>query len=185
VPVLHSRLFTVVAAAAMLLAIAALVITRLDLGHTSGPPQAVPSAPFEVTSMRTVQATSASAVAHAPTVDRFPRNVPAIYVDLVYRNVTPQDSLRLIISLLPSVGGNGLLTPVSDVIHSNLDPGGEIAVTVEAPPNGFVPGTYTVMALHSDHLDQSITFRVDAVPATPAPSGGASTSPSPTTQATF
>ena len=186
-PPLHSRLFTAAVAAAALLAIAALVITRLDLGHTSGPPQSLSAAPFEVTSMRTVQATSAPAVAHAPTLDRFARNVPAIYIDIVYRNVTAQDSLRLIISLVPLTGTNQLLTPVSDVVHSNLDPGGEIAVTVEAPPAGFVPGSYTVIALHGDH-EQRITFTVDAGPATPSalpsPSGSVS-SPSPTALATF
>ena len=138
--------------------------------------------------MRTVQATSAPAVAHAPTLDRFARNLPAIYIDIVYRNITAQDSLRLIISLVPSTGTNPLLTPVSDVVHSNLDPGGEIAVTVEAPPAGFVPGSYTVIALHNDHLEQRVTFTVDAGPATPPalPSqSGSTSSPSPTALATF
>jgi hypothetical protein len=176
------RVFTVVTGLAAVAAIAVLVVTRLDLGHTTGPSQAVSGAAFQVTTMRTVDATSALDVAHAPTKISFSSDVPAIFVDIVYRNVTKADTLRLRITLQPVGTSASTSLPVSDVTHSNLDPGGEIAVTIEAPPSGFQAGTYTVTALHGAHLEQELTFVVERS-ATFSPSPSASAAAATTTPA--
>jgi hypothetical protein len=42
-------------------------------------------------------------------------------------------------------------------------------VTIQGPETGFSPGDYTVTAFHDGHLEQSLTFTVDASPAAPAP----------------
>ncbi|HEV7677088.1 MAG TPA: hypothetical protein VGQ42_00805 [Candidatus Dormibacteraeota bacterium] len=156
----RNRLFTAITGLAAVAAIAVLLVTRLDLGHTAGPSQAVSGAPFQVTTLRTVSATTPREVASAPAKISFSSDVPAIYLDIVYRNVTASDTLRLRITLQPV--GTAVTTSqlVSDVTHSNLDPGGEIAVTIQAPAGGFLPGTYTVTAMHGAHLEQDIQFVV-------------------------
>jgi hypothetical protein len=161
------HLFTVVTVTAVLVAAAVFAFSRLDLGHTSGPPQAIAQSAFEVTGLRTVSAKSPQQVAGAPTARRFLSSANAIYLDINYRNVTPRDALRIVILLQPDQNGETPST-VSDNTHTGLDSGGEIALTVEAPPGGFAPGTYTVRALHDDHLEQTWTFEV-------AQAGGRST----------
>jgi hypothetical protein len=152
--------FTIVTVLAVVVAAAVFAFSRLDLGRTSGPSQPVSQVSFEVTGMRTVAASSAAGVSRAPSVRRFNSTVPAVYLDITYHNVTASDALRVVILLQPDQG-NLVQSTVSDETHTKLDPGGEIAVTVEAPPGGFVPGTYTVRALHDGHLEQTATFQVD------------------------
>jgi hypothetical protein len=161
-PVRERRLhaFTVVTALAVLVAAAVFTFSRLDLGHTSGPSVPVSHTQFELDQLRTVQASSAARVAGAPSVHRFLSTVPAIYLDVTYRNATPGDALRVVILLQPQRGDQPAST-VSDQTHTGLDPGGEIALTIQAPPGGFAPGTYTVRALYGDHLEQTATFEVD------------------------
>jgi len=153
--------FTVLTAVAVVVAAAVFAFSRLDLGHTSGPAHPVTSVDFTVTGMHTVQAGSASQVAHAPLQRRFLTTVPAIFLDITYANVHPADTLRIVILLQPDQIDLPPTT-VSDETHSHLDPGGEIALTVEAPKGGFTPGTYTVRALHDTHLEQVWTFEVNA-----------------------
>ena len=161
------HLFTVVTVAAVLVAAAVFAFSRLDLGHTSGPPQAIAQSAFQVTGLRTVSAKTPQQVAGAPTARRFLSSASAIYLDINYRNVTARDALRIVILLQPDQNGETPST-VSDNTHTGLDSGGEIALTVEAPPGGFAPGTYTVRALHDDHLEQTWSFEV-------APAGARST----------
>lgn len=151
--------FTVVTTLAVLVAAAVFAFSRMDLGHTTGPQEPVAHAAFVVDSMRVVSAKSAAQVPSAPTAQRFPSTAPAIYLDVAYRNVSPSDALQIVIILEPQHAGQPPVT-VSDERHRNLDAGGEIAVTVEAPPGGFTPGTYTVRALHDGTLEQSATFQV-------------------------
>ncbi len=155
--------FTVVTAAAVLVASAVFAFTRLDLGHTSGPGRPVAHPAFVLQTMRVVAATSPAQVPTAPVAEHFPASAPAIYLDLSYRNATPDDALRVVIILQPQQQGQPAVT-VSDETHRNLDPGGEIAVTVDAPPGGFTPGTYSVRALHDGTLEQQATFQVDPQP---------------------
>lgn len=157
----HPHLFTVVTALAVLVAAAMVIFSRLDLGHTSGPPQPVSTADFAVTGLRTVAASTVQQVATAPTLRRFPASVPDIYLDITYRNAAPSDELRVIIVLQPAAPGVAATT-VSDESHRHLSSGGEIALTVEAPVGGFVPGTYTVRALYAGHLAQTWSFEVTA-----------------------
>jgi hypothetical protein len=181
----RNRVFTAITGLAAVAAIAVLVVTRLDLGHTSGPSQPVSGAAFEVTTLRTVSATSALEVAHAPSTISFSSDAPAIYLDIVYRNVTASDTLRLKITLQRV--GTAITTSqlVSDVTHRNLDPGGEIAVTIEAPAGGFQPGTYTVSAMHGAHLERDITFVVQrSATFSPSPSASGSASASASASAT-
>jgi hypothetical protein len=152
--------FTVVTVLAVVVAAAVFAFSRLDLGRTSGPSQPVTQVAFEVTGLRTVSASSPAGVSRAATQRRFPSTVPAVYLDITYSNVVPADALRIVILLQPDQG-NLPQSTVSDETHTRLDPGGEIAVTVEAPPGGFTPGTYTVRALHDGHLEQTATFSVD------------------------
>lgn len=153
--------FTILTAVAVVVAAAVFAFSRLDLGHTSGPPRPLTTVDFSVTGMHTVQASAASEVAHAPLQRRFLTTVPAIFLDITYANVHPSDTLRIVIQLQPDQVDLPPTT-VSDETHSHLDPGGEIALTVEAPKGGFTPGTYTVRALHDTHLEQVWTFEVDA-----------------------
>jgi hypothetical protein len=162
------RLFTAATVAAMLVALAVVVLTRLDFGHTQGPSEPVSKAAFQVTVMRTVDATSASVVPYAKTTSHYPAKVTQVYMDVVYRNAGQGDTLRLVISVLPPAGSGGNPVPVGDQTHQ-LPAGGEIAVTIQGPETGFSPGDYTVTAFHDGHLEQSLTFTVDASPAAPAP----------------
>lgn len=165
---LRSRLFTGVTVAAILIAVAVVVLTRVDFGSTTGPAHPVARAAFQVTSMRTVDATSAAVVAQAPTRSHFPARVTDVFMDVVYRNAASGDAIRLVISLLPPAGSGGNPVAVGDQNHV-LPGGGEIAVTIQGPATGFASGDYTVTAFHDGHLEQSLTFTVDAVPApTPA-----------------
>ncbi len=161
---LRPRLFTITTAAAVLVAAAVVVLTHLDLGHTAGPAKPVAGQPFQVTLMRTVDATSASTVAEAPTVSHFPPHTAQVYMDVVYRNIAQGDRLRLVIDLLPPAGSGGNPVQVGDQTHL-LPPGGEIAVTIQGPSTGFSPGDYTVTAFHDGHLEQSVNFTIDAAPA--------------------
>ncbi|HZS15193.1 MAG TPA: hypothetical protein VFC09_11385 [Candidatus Dormibacteraeota bacterium] len=157
------RLFTAVTVAAVLIAAAVLVITHVQLGQTSGPATPQVKAAFEVTTMRTVDATSPSDVAQAPTRSSFPAGVTRVFMDVVYRNAAQGDTLRLVISLLPPAGSGGTPVQVGDQTHQ-LPTGGEIAVTIQGPSSGFSPGDYTVSAFHDGHLEQSLTFSVEAAP---------------------
>jgi len=161
---LRPRLFTLTTAAAVLVAAAVVVLTHLDLGHTSGPATPVVGQPFQVSMMRTVDATSASTVAAAPTLSHFPPHTAQVYMDVAYRNATQGDRLRLVIALLPPAGSGGNPVQVGDQTHV-LPPGGEIAVTIQGPSTGFSPGEYTVTAFHDGHLEQSVDFSIDAAPA--------------------
>jgi hypothetical protein len=154
------HLFTVVTAVALAAAVAVVTFSRLDLGHTSGPAQPVTSVGFNVTGLRTVAAASPQQVRGAATVKTFLTTASQIYLDITYRQASPEDTLRVIILLQPGSGGPE--QTVSDETHSHLDRGGEIALTVEAPTGGFLPGTYTVRALHDGHLDETWTFDVVA-----------------------
>jgi hypothetical protein len=150
--------FTIVTAIAVVAAGAVVTLSRLDLGHTSGPAQPVTNVGFTVTGLRSVAAASAQQVRQAPTVKTFLTSAPAIFLDIDYMQANPDDALRVIILL--QRGGGAAETTVSDETHSHLDSGGEIALTVEAPTGGFLSGTYTVRALHDGHLDQTWTFAV-------------------------
>ena len=161
------RLFTVTTVAAVLVALSVVVFSRLDLGHTSGPLQPVSKAAFQVTTMRTVDATSAAAVAQATTLSTFPAHTTQIYMDVAYRNASAGDTVRLVIDLLPPPGSGGNPVPVGDQTHQ-LPTGGEIAVTIQGPASGFTPGDYSVTAFHDGHLEQSLTFTVQA-PASASP----------------
>lgn len=165
------RIFTVTVVAAVLVALAVVVFSRLDLSQTTGPAQPVSKAAFAVTVMRTVDATSAAAVAQAPTLSTFPAHTTQVYMDVAYRNATQGDTLRLVIDLLPPAGSGGNPVPVGDQTHQ-LPLGGEIAVTIQGPASGFSPGSYTVTAFHDGHLEQSLTFSVAA-------NGSATASPTP------
>jgi hypothetical protein len=153
------HLFTIVTAVAVLVAVLVFVFTRLDLGSTSGPARAVSQVGFSVTGLRTVSARSAQSVAGAPAQQRFLSSVPAIFLDVTYQNPSPSEAVRIVVQLLPAQQGTGATT-VSDETHAALDRGGEIVVTLVAPPGGFAPGTYTVRALHDGHLDQTWSFQV-------------------------
>jgi hypothetical protein len=163
------RVFTLATVAAMVVALAVVVFSRLDLGHTSGPIQPVSKAAFQVTLMRTVDATSAATVAQAPTLSTFPAHTTQVYMDVTYRNATAGDTVRLVIDLLPPPGSGGNPVEVGDQTH-RLPPGGEIAVTIQGPASGFTPGDYSVTAFHDGHLEQSLTFTVQApTAASPTP----------------
>lgn len=161
------RIFTVATVAAVIVALAVVVFSRLDLGHTSGPIQPVSKAAFQVTTMRTVDATSAAGVAQAVTLSTFPAHTTQIYMDVAYRNASAGDTVRLVIDLLPPPGSGGNPVPVGDQTHQ-LPTGGEIAVTIQGPASGFTPGDYSVTAFHDGHLEQSLTFTVQA-PASASP----------------
>ena len=154
------HVFTIVTAVAVAIALAVLIFSRLDLGRTSGPPKPVLSAPFSVTMLRTVDATSAAQVPKAKSVQSFPAGAAAIYIDVVYSNVGAGDALQIVILLKPQLDTQPAVT-VSDETHRNLDPNGEIAVSVAAPPGGFTPGSYEVRAIHDGTLEKSATFQVE------------------------
>jgi hypothetical protein len=170
----RTRLFTAATIAAVVIAVAVVVLTRVDFGSTSGPAHPVSKAAFEVTSMRTVDATSAAVVAQAPTASHYPSRVTQVFMDVVYRNAAKGDAVRLVISLLPPAGSGGTPVKVGDQNHV-LPGGGEIAVTIQGPSSGFAPGDYTVTAFHDGHLEQSLTFTVDAPTPSPAPTAAAPT----------
>jgi len=161
VPLLQRRphAFTVVTSLAVVVAAAVFAFSRLDLGHTTGPATAVTHTAFIVDGVRTVAARSAAEVSSARTTDSFPASATAVYLDITYRNVTPSDTLKIVILLQPQHPGEPVVT-VSDETHGNLASSGEIAVTVEAPPGGFTPGTYAVRAFHDDNLEQTTSFTV-------------------------
>jgi hypothetical protein len=151
--------FTLLTAVAMLVALAVFAFSRLDLGHTTGPARPVAGPAFVLDTLRTVAAGSPAQVPSAKLLRSFPASATAIYLDVTYRNVTPSDTLQIVILLQPAHPGQPAVT-VSDETHRNLPSGGEIAVTVEAPPGGFTPGTYEVRALHDGTLEQSTTFQI-------------------------
>jgi hypothetical protein len=157
----RSRLFTATTVAAVVVAIAVVILTRIDFGSTTGPAHPVSKAAFEVTTMRTVDATSAATVALAPTHSHFAPKATQVFMDVAYRNAAKGDTIRLVISLLPPAGSGGTPLKVGDQTHQ-LPAGGEIAVTIQGPSTGFSPGDYTVTAFHDGHLEQSLTFTVDA-----------------------
>lgn len=152
--------FTVFTAVAVAIALAVFIFSRLDLGRTSGPAKPVQQAAFTVSALRTVEAGSAAQVPKAKTTQRFPSSAPAIYLDVTYSNVSPGDALQIVIILEPQLSTQPAVT-VSDQTHRNLDPAGEIAISVAAPPGGFTPGSYEVRAIHDGTLEQSATFQVD------------------------
>jgi hypothetical protein len=163
----RSRLFTATTVAAVIVAVAVVILTRVDFGSTSGPAHPVSKAAFEVTTMRTVESTSAATVALAPTQSHFAPKATQVFMDVAYRNAAKGDTIRLVISLLPPAGSGGTPLKVGDQTHQ-LPAGGEIAVTIQGPSTGFSPGDYTVTAFHDGHLEQSLTFTVDATtPASP------------------
>jgi hypothetical protein len=161
------RLFTAATIAAVLIAVVVVVLTRLDFGHTAGPATPVAKAAFQVTLMRTVDATAATSVPFAKTTSNFPPKTTQVFMDVVYRNAAAGDTLRLVISVLPPAGSGGNPTLVGDQTHQ-LPAGGEIAVTIQGPATGFAPGAYTVTAFHDGHLEQSVNFTVDATAGEPA-----------------
>jgi len=173
---IRSRLFTAATVAAILVAIAVVVLTRVDFGHTSGPAQPVSKAAFEVTMMRTVDATSPASVGVAQTRSSFPAKSTQIFMDVVYRNATSSDTLRLVIDLLPPPGSGGNPAQVGDQTHP-LPGGGEIAVTIQGPADGFSPGDYRVTAFHDGHLEQSLNFTVAAPLPTPTPTAATTAAP--------
>lgn len=152
--------FTVVTALAVAVAAAVFAFSRLDLGRTTGPAQPVTQTAFAVDNIRVVNAHSPADVPKASTTDHFPANAAAVYLDVTYRDVSPSDTLRIVILLQPQREGAPALK-VSDETHRNLDRGGEIAVVVQAPPGGFAPGSYEVRAFHDDDLEQTTIFHVD------------------------
>jgi hypothetical protein len=163
----RSRLFTATTIAAVVVAIAVVILTRIDFGSTTGPAHPVSKAAFEVTTMRTVDATSAATVALAPTHSHFAPKATQVFMDVAYRNAAKGETIRLVISLLPPAGSGGTPVKVGDQTHQ-LPAGGEIAVTIQGPSTGFSPGDYTVTAFHDGHLEQSLTFTIDATtPASP------------------
>jgi hypothetical protein len=174
--VLRARMFTAATVAALLIAVAAIIFTRLDLGHTSGPASPVSHAAFAVTAMRTVDATTPTAVGSAPLRSDFPPSTTQIFMDVVYRNATGSDSLRLVITMLPGAGSGGQPISVDDQTHP-LPQGGEIAVTIKGGSAGFAPGIYTVTAFHDGHLEQSLTFTVEGASPSPGVSPTAAASP--------
>lgn len=151
--------FTVLTTVAAIVALAVFVFSRVDLGRTTGPSQPVTHPAFVLDTLRAVSATSAAQVRTAKTVTSYPASAQAIYLDITYRNVTADDVLQVVILLRPQQEGQAAVT-VSDQTHGHLDPGGEVAITVPAPPGGFTPGSYEVRALHDGTLEQSITFTV-------------------------
>ena len=165
------RLFTAATVAAVLVAVAVVVLTRLDFGHTAGPAQPSVRSPFEVTVMHTVDATSAASVPYAKTASHFPAKATQIFMDVVYRNAAPGDTLRIVINALPPAGSGGNPTKVGDQTHA-LPDSGEIAITILGPASGFEPGEYSVNAFHDGHLEQSLGFTVDASIAPQATPGG-------------
>ena len=152
--------FTVLTTVAALVALAVFVFSRIDLGSTSGPSRPVAHPAFVLDTLRAVSATSAAQVRDAKTATHYPASAQAIFLDITYRNVTGGDTLQIVILLQPQQEGQAAVT-VSDETHRNLDAGGEVAITVPAPPGGFTPGTYEVRALHDGTLEQSVTFTVD------------------------
>ena len=177
---MRSRLFTAATIAALVVAVGVIALTRLDLGHTSGPVSPVSHPGFAVTQMRTVDALTADAVGTAPTVRSFPASRTAIFMDIAYRNASSADTLRLVITMLPSAGTGGQPISVDDQTHA-LPQGGEIAVTIRGLGAGFAPGIYTVTAFHDGHLEQSLTFTVESV--APSASPGASPTAPPSASA--
>jgi len=152
--------FTVLTTVAAVVALAVFVFSRVDLGRTSGPSQPVAHPAFVLDTLRAVDAASAGQVRGARSTTHYPASAPDIFLDVTYRNVTAEDSLQIVILLQPQQDRQVAVT-VSDQTHRHLDPGGEVAITVPAPPGGFNPGTYEVRALHDGTLEQSVTFTVD------------------------
>ena len=151
--------FTVVTALAVAVAAAVFAFSRVDLGRTTGPAQPITRNAFAVDVLRTVAVSAPAKVHSAATVGHYPGNAGSINLDVAYSNVAAGDTLQIVILLQPASAGQAAVT-VSDETHANLDPGGEMAITVPAPAGGFAPGTYEVRALHDGTLEKSTTFQV-------------------------
>jgi hypothetical protein len=152
---------TLAASTAVALAIFALVVSHLDLASTGGPDHAVSAAPFTVTTLRTVAADSAAAVAGAPSVSHFAATTNHLYVDIHYTGATPHDSLELKVIR----DSQGLPPPsvVQDHTYRLDTASGQGVVTVEltAPPGtAFAPGRYTVSVVHGQNAAQTVDFTV-------------------------
>ena len=156
-------LMTLAASTAVALAVFALVVSHLDLASTNGPDHAVSAPPFSVTTLRTVAADSASAVATAPSTTRFPATTNHIFVDIHYGGATPHDSLEL--RVIHDSDGLPPPTVVQDHTYRLDTPSGQGVVTVEltAPPGtAFAPGRYTVSVVHGQSAAQTVDFTVGA-----------------------
>jgi hypothetical protein len=154
-------LMTLAASTAVALAVFALIVSHLDLGSTGGPDHAVSAAPFTVSTLRTVAADSAAAVASAPTVTHFGATTNHLFVDIHYTGATPHDSLELKVIR----DSEGLPPPsvVQDHTYRLDTPSGQGVVTVEltAPPGtAFAPGRYTVSVVHGQSAAQTVDFTV-------------------------
>jgi hypothetical protein len=154
-------LMTLAASTAVALAVFALVVSHLDLASTGGPEHAVSAAPFTVSTLRTVAADSASAVASAPSTTRFGATTNHLFVDIHYTGATPHDSLELKVIR----DSEGLPPPsvVQDHTYRLDTPTGQGVVTVEltAPPGtAFAPGRYTVSVVHGQSAAQTVDFTV-------------------------
>jgi hypothetical protein len=158
-----SWLMTAAACAAMVGAVAAVVVSRVDLASTSGPDHAISAPPFTVTALRTVAADSVGAVASAPTTTRFTASTNHLFIDIEYAGATPDDSLEL--RVIHDSNPDGLPPPtvVQDHTYSltSADGNGTVVVELTAPTGlPFASGRYTVSVVHGDRAAQSVDFTV-------------------------
>lgn len=154
-------LMTVAAATAVALALFALVVSRVDLGGTNGPDQAVSAPPFTLSTLRTVAADSSAAAASAPTTTAFSSSTSHLFIDIHYSGATPHDSIEL--KVIHDSDGLPPPTVVQDHTYSLDTANGQGAVTVEltAPAgSSFAPGRYTVSVMHGTGNTQTIDFTV-------------------------
>lgn len=164
-----SWLMTAAACAAMVGAVVAVVVSRVDLASTTGPDHAISAPPFTVTALRTVAADSAGAVASSPTTTRFTASTNHLFVDIEYSGATPDDSLEL--RVIHDSNADGLPPPtvVQDHTYSlaSADGTGTVVVELTAPTGlPFAPGRYTVSVVHGERAAQSVDFSVGTARAT-------------------
>jgi len=158
-----SWVMTVSACTAVVLAVFAIVVSRIDLARTGGPEHAVSAAPFGVSVLRTVAVDSAGAVATAPTTTRFGASTNHLFIDIHYTGATPRDSLELKVIH----DSDGLPPPavVQDHTYALDSPSGTGTLSVElTAPSGepFASGRYTVTVVHGQRNAQTVDFTVGA-----------------------
>jgi hypothetical protein len=167
-----SWLMTGVVLLAVLVAAAVVIATHIDLGRTTGPP-------FSVAAL---DVHAAGIGAPPPVVGHFPSTTMELDYTSSYNGSKAGDTLVFHITSQPSAPGSPTVA-FPDATRSFTDtdaPSGEVRGTITPPGHAFVPGRYTLEAIHNGTVLRSSTFVVDEpVAPTPPTTDTASPGPSP------
>ena len=167
-----SWLMTGVVLLAVLVAAAVVIATHIDLGKTTGPP-------FSVAAL---DVHAAGIGAPPPVVGHFPSTTMELDYTCSYNGSKAGDTLVFHITSQPSAPGSPTVA-FPDATRSFTDTDastGEVRGTITPPGHAFVPGRYTLEAIHNGTVLRSSTFVVDEpVAPTPPTTDTASPVPSP------